>query len=44
MCDLVTDFFIFRPLDHTVVAGLPSNKVQHWEYVVKGVSGIQFCS
>lgn len=27
MYDLVTDFFIFQPLDHTDIAGLPSDDV-----------------
>lgn len=34
------ELFISSPLDHTVVGGLPSNYVQHWEYVVNGDSEI----
>lgn len=30
------DFFIFQSLDHTNIAALPSNDVQHGEYVING--------
>lgn len=34
------DVFIFLPLDYTNVAGLPSDDVQYWKYVINRSSGI----
>lgn len=40
MCDFVMHFSIFEPLDHTIIAGLPSDDIQQWKYAINEGSGI----